>query len=254
MISSPANPRIVRVRRLNKRRERERRDAVIVEGRRAVESALRAGALHAVFVTPAGKRRAPDLLDNAGGRSIERHEVTPEVMASISRAPNPSAWLGVARTPVPAAGETSGPTIMLLNVHEPTAAGALIGLAASLAGAVIIGPGCTDPFAPRVIRAAGGAHYRSPVRIGSAAALELVAAERARGRRTVALAGDGDPPWTQDLTGRVTVLVGVEPDDAEAFAAADVRVGLPSADRGPGLAMGAAVVLYEWVRQRENPT
>lgn len=245
MISSTSNPRIVRARRLRKRAERETRGLLLAEGRRAVRAALDAGTLEELFTTNDDAQ-----VEHATRRRVPRAQVTPAVMAHLSTSAGAPGVLGIARIPAPRA-PGDGLVVLMLGVRDPSSAGGVLATIDAVGGAgMIVGPGCTDIFAPRVVRAAGGAHWRVPLDRRSEPAVDLVEAERARGRTIVALREVGGAPWETELRGSVCVVLGNERDDAEVLDKADAQVAVPTVTGGPGMALRAAVVLYEWVRQR----
>ena len=85
MISNPNNPQILSVRKLRKRRERDRRRAMIVEGHRAISVAMRTGCpvLELVHTADAVAKR-PEIVRGARGSGAKMLEVSPEVMATLT--------------------------------------------------------------------------------------------------------------------------------------------------------------------------
>lgn len=247
MISSVANPAIKRVRRLQKRRWRERSGRFLVEGHRAVASGIGAGSVDELFHTPSAERLRAGLLDAARAAGISTREVTPEVMASLTSVATAPDVLGIARLRGATLGALPRPFsgAILLDVPDPATAGSILATVAATGGVAAIFAGSSvDPFEPKVVRAAAGAHFRIAI-VGGTTADDAAGAARGAGARVVRLVEKGQPVWTADLGGPLVLIV--EPDGAEA--GGEESVAVPGDAPGANLAVRAGVVLYEWVRQ-----
>jgi TrmH family RNA methyltransferase len=249
VISSVANPTVRRVRRLRKSLWRERQGRFIVEGHRAVDAAVAAGAqVEDLFVTPKGERARTAVIERAHAAGLKTVTVAPAVMQH---------WTAVATAPdvlavVKFAARTSLPdrplnAVVLCGVHDPATAGAILATAAACGfRTAVIGPNSVDPYEAKVVRAAAGAHFALAIVRGLplAAALDAL---RAAGARVVVASEKGVAPWDADLAGPVALVV-----DGDGTAEADgERVALPTDGPVPSLATRAAVVLYEWMRHNE---
>lgn len=167
MISSPANPQVKRVRRLqNDRRFRYREQAFVVEGTRLLQEMVTDPRyLQALYYTQdwlADSANAA-LLASLPAASIA-HEVGDEVMGSMSATETAPGILAVANMmPLPL---PSPPTMLLIldAVSNPGNLGAMLRTAAAAGvDAVLLGPGCVDMYNPKVVRGAMGAHFRLPI-------------------------------------------------------------------------------------------
>lgn len=251
MISSTTNPAVKRARRLQKRGWRERTGRYLVEGHRALAPAVAAGTVEELFhATRASSLRA-GLLEMARRNGIVLREVSDGVMASLTSVATAPDVLGV----VPMAptalrslpGGASG--LVLSSQHDPAGVGSLMCTAAAIGlDAVIAAEATVDLFEPKVARAAAGAHSLLRV-IPEATTPEAVEALRAGGARVVALTEKGSPPWEHDLSGPIALIVDGA-DGPEGIGGVDARVGVPGGAVGAPIVVRAAVVLYEWVRQR----
>lgn len=249
MISSVSNGAVKRIQRLRKREWRERTGRFLVEGHRSVRPALGSGRIEEVLHTPAARRLRPDVLERAEADGARLREVSPEVMAHLTSLATAPDVLGIARIHEPPLATLPAPLrgTMLEGVRDPATAGSIMAATVATGGVVaLFAPSTVDAFSPKVVRAAAGAHFALAVVRGiepDAAA----AAARASGARVVALRTTGPAPWEADLAGPLLLVVG---SDEEPAAGADAKVAVPSAGGAPTLAQRAAVVLYEWVRQR----
>ncbi|MCY0869948.1 MAG: RNA methyltransferase, partial [Firmicutes bacterium] len=110
-----------------------------------------------------------------------------------------------------------------------------------------------DPYAPKVVRAAMGAHATSA--LFQAAADETVSALRRHGYRVMPAAAvpAGNVGIAADLSGPIALVVGNETQGlSEPFAQLKTFVSLPMPGGGESLnaAIASAVLLYEALRWR----
>ena len=252
MITSLANPQVKYVRRLQaERRFRSRERAFVVEGTRWMRELVAAGIQpHSLFATA-------DWLESNEGRGLlaalgAAVPVTDEVMAAMSdteTAPGVLAVLPIAPRPWP---DAPALLVILDAVGNPGNLGTIL-RAAGAAGAdgVLLGPGCVDPYNPKVARGSMGALLRLPVR---AASWEEIGALAAGLDVWLAAAEGGAPYTTVDWRRPSAILIGGEAHGAGAAAAALAtgRVTIPMRDATESLnaAMAAAVLLFEAARQR----
>jgi TrmH family RNA methyltransferase len=230
LITSPHNEKLREIRRLARRRGRERAGAFVAEGEDLLAAADAAG-------WPAVERYV------AAGSGLEGVEVEPEVLAKVSALGSGTRALAVyAERWAPPVGPLC---VYLHGIGDPGNVGAVLrsGLAFG-AGAVVLGPGCADPFGPRAVRASMGAIFSVPVaRADGPGDLpgERIALVPRAGE---ALAGPADR--------EVTLVVGAERDGlpAEVVAACDRTVHIPIAAESLNAAMAATVALYELTRNR----
>ncbi|MBI4729169.1 MAG: hypothetical protein HY775_06650 [Acidobacteria bacterium] len=251
MISSVGNATIRRARRLRKARGRDRDGAFLVEGWKAVEVGLRTGApIRELFHTGSCRDRRSALLKAAESAGIPLHEVTQGVMEHLTDSASAPDVLAVAVTPGESARSMIGGAI-LVGVRDAASAGSIMASVAACGGrTVVFARGSVDPYRPRVVRAARGAHFVLSVTRGLDAA-EAAGAARSEGARLVALVDEGPAPWDRDLSSPFTLVVGCEDGDDGILSPGDERVALPTPGAvAPGLGSRAAAVLFEGLRQR----
>lgn len=217
MIRSPDNDRLKTIRKLQQKRWRRKLGLFAAEGEDLVEAAERSG-WPAEYVLRAGE------------------DVEPELLAEVSALGSGSRAVGVYRQRWSAAG--GGLSLYLHGVEDPGNVGTIIRSAHALAdGAVILGPGCADPFSPKAVRASMGSLFaRPPAQAGGPAELDgrLVALDsHARGTLREA-----------DLQAPLVLCLGAEraglPAELE-----DRAVRIPVATDSLNVAMAATVALYE---------
>lgn len=267
VIVSTTNPTVKSLRQLHQRRGREQQGRYLVEGVRLVEEALQAG------IAPSLLLVAPELLRaTARGRALHERllheagrpaplEVTPGVLRHVAETTTPSGV--VAALPLPVACDLAalpsraGLAVVLDGVQDPGNAGTILRSAAAAGvDAVVALAGCVDLFAPKVVRAAMGAHFH----LALATEVEiswLHGWAATRGQFWVADARAGVSLYEADLRAPCVVVVGGEAHGAlhgaTLPAARGVAIPMPGRAESLNVAVAAAIVLFEALRQRRSP-
>jgi TrmH family RNA methyltransferase len=151
---------------LTRRRGRRRRDRTLVEGPRALRSALDANApLVEVVVTPDALDHpdVPPLLDRL---SVPVFETDADTMADLTDVATPQGLVAVVERrlhdpeTVPERLGDAGTALLLDGVQDPGNVGTLLRTAAWFgAQAVVAGPGTAGLYGPKAMRAAAGGHW-----------------------------------------------------------------------------------------------
>jgi TrmH family RNA methyltransferase len=140
------------------------------------------------------------------------------------------------------------------GVRDPGNLGTMLRTAAAAgAAAAWIPPGTADPYAPKVVRAAMGAHFRLPL---EALDWEAIAARLTESELHLYLAASGGGlPYTGANFRRPSALVlgseaeGVSPA-GQALEHTTVHIPMPGQAESLNAAAAAAILLFEVVRQR----
>jgi len=271
-ITSTANARVQFLRALQTPKGRAEAGAFLVEGPHLLDATLDAG------ITPRLTLFAPDVLERApAGRRLlgrlaearaEGAEVLEATPAVLERAADTQTPHGVVAA-VPSAAVApdavrarrrgrARPLVLILDaLSDPGNAGTLLrsALAADVDEAWL-SAGSADPLGPKVVRAASGAHFHLPIRVGLT--WEEMGA-RLRGapavRQVVLAEASGAQVYdTLDLTLRTALIVGNEAHgpSREAERLATARVSIPMWNKVESLnaAVAASVILFEAGRQR----
>jgi RNA methyltransferase, TrmH family len=257
MITSIHNPKIQWVRKLQSRsRQRRLEQAFVIEGVRLVEEALHAGwpASLVLFESSLDERGQKVVQDFAArGASVE--EVSPEVLQAASDTETSQGLLAVlpVRTlPLP---ERMDFIFIPDGVKDPGNLGSMLRTAASAGiDAVLLPEGVVDVYAPKVLRAGMGAHFRIPVH--NLPWLEIRdILERNKLRVYLADAGVGVPYTRADFLPPLALVIGGEAEGASPFAAElateRVHIPMPGGMESLNAAIAAALLLFEVVRQRQ---
>lgn len=256
MISSPHNPKLKLVRALAGRpKERREAGAFLAEGVRLLEEAFSAGwPVEFVLFSAETSRRGAALVETLKQQGLDVEEVSPEILRAASETKTSQGILAVLRqAPLPL---PDNPDFILIpdQIRDPGNLGTLIRTAAA-AGVqgVLIPPETTDPFAPKVIRAGMGAHFRMPV--------ESLGWEAIRSRLNgmtiyLAEASSRKTLWEADFKSPLALIVGGEAEGASQAARnlADVFINIPMPGKIESLNAGiaGALLMFEAVRQRQE--
>ncbi len=255
-ISSPSNPHLKSLRRLQTKRERARSGRFAVEGEDLVAAAARAGR-NAVE----GYRAAGTGLGGQGFVDVEEG-----ALAAVSTLGSGTRVIGVYEQRWEPAAK--GPLCVYLHgVKDPGNVGTVVRSAQAFgASCIAVGPGCADPHSPKAVRASMGAIFAVAVaRVGEVGELpgERIAlvAEAEEVLRGPGDSTDGDDGHDEaegllSLAGAVTLLVGAEreglPEEVVAACERTARIAIES--QSLNAAMAATVALYEMTRRPSRVT
>lgn len=251
MITSRANAQVKHVRRLvSDRRYRHEQGAFVVEGTRWLRELLAAALVpRALFATAAWAEANAELLSHIGTPATLVEDHVMEIMGDTDAPPGVLAVVAMQPRPIP-----PEPSLLLIldAVSTPGNLGTIL-RAAAAAGAdgVLLGPGCVDPYNPKVVRGSMGALLRLPVQSADWPTI----AGRVRGMDVwLAAAAGGTPYAAIDWRRPAAILIGSEAqgagDDATRLATGRVTIPMADATESLNAAIAAAVLLFEAARQR----
>jgi TrmH family RNA methyltransferase len=163
IITSKANGRIRLIRMLQEQRKiREREKLFVVEGTRLVEEAAAMGARARTILHDgrlgSRERSAVNRLASGGGEVLE---AVPDVLRACSDTSTPPGLLAVLEWPDLPFPEPLDWAVVADGISNPGNLGSLMRTADAFGvPALILAPGTVDPFNPKVVRGAMGAHLR----------------------------------------------------------------------------------------------
>lgn len=256
MITSTNNPKIKYVRALQaKPQARRQAQAFVGEGVRLLEEALSTGwPARLLLHTTELNERGQIVVSAYASQGVEVEQVTPRVMRAASETETPQGILAVLAMQVLPILAKPDFVLVADAVRNPGNLGTILRTAvAAGVNALLVSPGTADPYAPKVLRSAMGAHFRLPLQVLSWQ--EIGNFLKGAGLRVyLAAAGQGEVFTRLDLRQPLALILGSEAEGAgsQAYALADTQVHIPIAGRCESLnvAAAAAVLMFEVVRQR----
>lgn len=258
MITSTHNPKVQWVRSLlTQAKARRESGAFVIEGVRLVEEAHQAGwEPELVFYSSGLNERGMRLVEAFRKRKGVVEEVSPAVLKAAGGTETPQGILAVA--PVRSLPLPEEPNFILVldEIRDPGNLGTILRTAtAAGAQAVVLSRGTADPYAPKVVRAGMGAHFRLPIHRLEWDQIRDYLKVGERGLRIfLADAGGGQAYTKTDLIQPLALILGGEAQGAgpESQGLAGNRLHIPMPGRVESLNAGAAaaILLFEVVRQR----
>ncbi len=257
MITSPHNPKLKLIRALQGRaKERREAGAFVVDGVRLVEDAVNSNwrfrfALFDETLSERGTLNVERLTLNG----VDVEGVSASLMKSLSETETPQGILAVLElTQLPISNHLDF-VLIPDQIRDPGNLGTLLRTAAA-AGvqAVLLPPETTDAFAPKVLRAGMGAHFRLPIHSMTWGEIERFC--ESASQRIYLADMDGQSCWEVDLRQPVALVIGGEADGASESARklANGKISIPMSENIESLNAGVAgsILMFEVVRQRST--
>lgn len=233
-----------RLKDLRRRVKRRPEGQVIVDGRRLVADVVRWGVPVFELYLAEGVDPDPEIAAAAG----EVYSVDAEVLDELAPTKHPQGVLAVVadprRPPWPA---REGVAVWLDTVQDPGNLGAIVRSAAALgARAVLLSPGCADPFHHAAVRGSAGAVFR--LSVGRDVPAARVAERMSEASGEVWAAGPSGIPLDRWAPSRPLVLLlgaegaGLSPE-AQAVAMGEVTIPLEREIESLNVAVAAGILL-----------
>jgi len=257
MITSNQNPKIKIMRALAAHsKDRRKEGAFLVEGVRLLEEAVAAKwSFRFALFTEGLSKRGDELLGKLNTEGVAVDEVPSKLLSSISETQTPQGIIAVldnTRLPIP-----NSPTFLLIpdRIRDPGNLGTLIRTAvAAGVQAILLPPETTDAFAPKVLRAGMGAHFRLPIRSLNWDEIEQFC--KSDNLQIFLADMHGESCWETDFRNPLALIIGGEAGGAsqQALKLASTIVRIPMHGQVESLNAGVAgaVLMFEAARQRKN--
>ena len=259
MISSAQNPKIQWVRSLQTQPQARREEkAFVVEGVRLAEEALAAGwearlVLYSEEISPRGL----SVVEGFIRQLAPVEHVTSQALKAAADTETPQGLLAV--FPMRELPRLEQPDFLLIldEIRDPGNLGTILRTAeAAGVQAALLSPGSADPFAPKVVRAAMGAHFRLPLqRIDWDEMHKYLRPLVENGLHIYLANSSGGKAYTRaDFCCPLALIVGGEAQGAGSealdLAQEKVHVPMPGGAESLNAAVAAGVLLFEVLRQR----
>jgi TrmH family RNA methyltransferase len=260
MITSIQNPRIQLFRSLlAKPRDRRQSQSFVIDGVRLAEEALASGwPPQMVIYTDGLSERGHQVVHKMEAAGADIEQVSPQIMKSLSETETAQGLMAIMPIRILPLPPSLNYLLILDAIRDPGNLGSLLRTAAA-AGVqgVILTPGITDPFAPKVVRSGMGAHFRLPVLSLEWPEIRALLKQRPDPIPVyLADVSQGLPYWEADLRQPLALLIGSEAEGASSaaqqLADSAVHIPMPGGSESLNAAVAAAVLLFEVVRQRSH--
>ena len=255
MITSSQNSKIKLVRALMGRaKERREASAFVVEGVRLVEEAVNSkwGFQFALYDNDLNKR-GKQLVEKLQNENIELEKVESSLLRTLSETESPQGILAVVSLTQLQILNSLNFVLILDQIRDPGNLGTLLRTAAATGvQAVLLPPETTDAFAPKVVRAGMGAHFRLPIHSMTWEEIR----EQTKDLHIHLAEMEGQSCWETDLSQPLALIIGGEAEGAskEARKLATQKISNPMAGNVESLnaAVAGSVLMFEVVRQRRS--
>ncbi len=254
-ISSRDNPTVKQLHALaTSARERRSAGETLLDGAHLLEVALQRGWQPRLVVASESGSAQPEiaaLLARCAPQSLI--ELPDRLFAHVSPVDSPSGVLAVVAVPAAPTGQPlAGNCVLLDSVQDPGNLGTILRTAAAVGVPdVLLTPGCAQAWAPRVLRAAMGAHFSLRIHENVDAGEAL---QGFQGHILAADLRDCVDLYALDLRGPVAWLFGSEGQGLSpavaALATKRVRIPMPGGMESLNVGVAAGVCLFEQLRQQ----
>ena len=251
-ISSTQNKRVRYVKSLQtKARLRRSERKLVLEGDRLIADALSGGGKPSLALYSA-KQADYEVIAQLQNRKCELHAVNDDILRYISDTQQPSGIVAVFAIPKPPLSQSATRILIFDGVREPGNLGTILRTGAAAGVELsILAPGGVDPYNPKAMRAAMGAHFRLPI---VEAAWTEIAAFCHDLPLFAASAESGQYYTDVDWKSGWALIVGNEAHglgaEARRLAQQVVSIPMSAAAESLNVASAAAVILFEARRQR----
>lgn len=251
-LTSTANEKVRFMRALADKKARSASGLMRVEGRKLCLEAARELEVETLFVLQDRLEEYEELIADCRARGAAVYAVSPRVLEWVSEAKTPQDVALSAR--IPHRTPRPGPWVALDGVQDPGNCGTIIRTCdAAGFGAVVLGAGCADPYAPKGVRATMGSLFRVPL-LQTDDLADWLRARREEGRAVLISALDGEDFFARGpLPPDPILVIGSEGRGVSAAVAdcATHRFHLPMVGGAESLnaSVAAGVLIYDLFRQ-----
>lgn len=244
--------------RLGDKKFREEQGLFLIEGVRVLEEALAAGvAVRWAAVAEEGAGgRAESVLEGLQARGVELFRTGGHALARALDVVTPQGVAAVCELPALELARLELPERALVVVvdalSQPGNLGAVLRVAAAAgAEALLLGPGCADPFSPKSVRGSAGTLFKLPLAAGSREELEGFLAREGFAVYEAAMSGD-DVFALEAVPSRVALVLGSEAGGTTralaGLAARKLAVPMRRGVESLNVAVAAGIILYALAR------
>lgn len=262
LITSPQNPRIKALKKLDKAAERREAGVFAIEGMR--ELCLADGAGYEItqlyICEPLLKETEDYNLSKCRLNGTEIFQITPDVYESVAYRGTTEGVIALARPRPHTLADLRLPhdplVLVIEGVEKPGNLGAMLRTCDAVGvDAVIVCDTKTDVYNPNAVRSSVGTVFTNQIAVASATDVIAYLAERKITTYAAELTAT-EPHYLKDFTAATAIVVGDEATGLSPFwmQAASQHIKIPMLGRIDSLnvSVSAAVLLYEALRQRQS--
>lgn len=237
---------------MGRAKERREANAFVIEGVRLVEEAVNSTwKFHFALYDENLNERGKSQVESLKSIGVEVEEISESLMKSISDTETPQGIIAVLEIPNSPVSSSLDFVLIPDQIRDPGNLGTLLRTAAATGvQAVFLPPETTDAFAPKVIRAGMGAHFRSSIHTMTWEEIKT----RIKDMQILLADMGGTSCWETDLRKPLALIIGGEAEGAsdEAQRLATQKISIPMAGQVESLNAGVAgsVLMFDVVRQR----
>ncbi len=253
LLTSTSNEKVRFMRELSESKARKNSGLMRVEGKKLCYEAAQWLDVATLFVDEAKMESYADLVKQCLEQGAAVYPVTSRIIEYASETKTPQDVVLSAH--IPQLELYDGPLVALDGVQDPGNCGTIIRTCdAAGFGGVILGPGCADPYAPKVVRSTMGSLFRVPiVRVDDLAA-ELNARKESGAAVLISHLHGEDFYAREKLPQELVLVIGSEGrgvSDAVAETATH-RFKLPMVGGAESLnaSIAAGILIYDIFRER----
>ena len=238
-------------------RERRKAGLTVLDGIHLVEAYVRAvGQPIAVMIRESAQHRAEVLSLLSACNKASQSMFADALMDSASTLDSPAFMMAIVPTPIAAAIDDNADVVLALeDVQDPGNVGSMCRSAAA-AGVrhIALSKTCAFAWAPKVLRAAQGAHFSLNINEG-VDLVEFIKRFQGQVLALVPKTKGTKSLFEMDLRGPTLLLIGNEgaglSQDVERAASHRVTIPMPGKTESLNAAAAGAICLFELVRQRQ---
>jgi TrmH family RNA methyltransferase len=258
VITSKDNPKIVMIRKLlGRRRSRSKENAFVLEGVRLVEEAFLAGSpIQFVLFSDQISQRGKALVRLGQERQLPVYSVSGSILNDLANTETPQGILAVCSYFELSIPQQIDFALICDGIKDPGNLGTLMRTAlAAGVQCVFVTPGVVDPFSPKVLRSAMGAHFHLPLRMMERSAIFSTLRSQNPPVRLFISDVDCQCSYRQiDFRLPTGIIIGGEAEGAfsEDWPELEgcVKIPMPSHVESLNAAIAGGILLFEVVHQR----
>jgi TrmH family RNA methyltransferase len=234
---------VVDAARLHRVQERKATGQTLIEGPHLLEEALSAGVAPSPLFALEDDLATAELAESLG---LDLVLVDDSGLSRVAGTKSPRGPVGVIA--IPRHSTLAGDVVVAWGVGDPGNVGTMIRTAAGFGWSFAFTEGTADPWAPKVLRAGAGAHFRTVVTLVNS----LTQLHGLRYRTLATVVAGGEEPSSLGV-GRNALLIGDEslglPESVVAEAHHRVTIPMPGGIESLNAGTAAAIMVYELSRR-----